>query len=166
MVSYFPDQHLAWHETMDLHELVALSWVGLIKLKKTYREVQDPELRHLYGFSIQSLEHHLLELTAFYPAAPRVSAETSMEPYGAFAFQAGDLLALAKTAVRSYAIAITETATPALRQVLLKQMVASVHWHEMVYNYMYSRGLYPSYNLNQLLEGDLRNVHQALSMPY
>lgn len=26
--------HLAWHETLDLHELVAFQTIGLMKLKK------------------------------------------------------------------------------------------------------------------------------------
>lgn len=61
--------HLAWHETLDMHELVAFQTIGLIKLKR-----------------------------------------------------AGDLLGMAKTLVRNYAIAITETATPKLREVLQKQI--------------------------------------------
>lgn len=157
--------HLAWHETLELHELVVFQSVGLMKLKKAVRKVPDAELRQLYLFSIQSLENNLRELLRFYPAAPRVGSVDKMAA-GDLAFYAGDLLVLAKTAVRNYAVAITETATPALREVLTKQLVAAVQWHGMVYYYMYQRSLYPSYNLNQLLAGDVRNATTALSMSY
>ena len=36
----YPNQ-LAWHETLDLHELVAFQANGLIKLKKSVRNVPD-----------------------------------------------------------------------------------------------------------------------------
>jgi spore coat protein F len=63
-------------------------------------------------------------------------------------------------------MAITETATPALRQVLAKQLMAAVKWHGMIYYYMYKRSLYPSYDLNRLLAGDVRNATRALEMQY
>jgi spore coat protein F len=48
-------KHLAWHETLDLHELVAFQATGLIKLKKSVRKVKDTELRNLYYYSIRAL---------------------------------------------------------------------------------------------------------------
>lgn len=33
---------LAWHETLEMHELVAFQSNELIKLKKMIREVKDP----------------------------------------------------------------------------------------------------------------------------
>lgn len=47
---------LAWHETLEMHELVAFQSNGLIKLKKMIREVKDPQLRQLYSVSIQAVE--------------------------------------------------------------------------------------------------------------
>lgn len=158
--------HLAWHETLDMHELVAFQSVSLIKLKKSIHKVKDTELRKLYVFSIQALSKNLRELLAFYPATPHVKKEDQMEDYQEIAFYAGDLLGMAKTSVRSYAIAITETATPALRQVLAKQLMSSVQLHGMVFYYMLQRGLYPSYDLNQLLDADVKNATRALSMSY
>jgi spore coat protein F len=81
-------------------------------------------------------------------------------------FYAGDLLALAKTSVRNYSIAVTETATPILRGVLTKQLLGAIELHGSVYQYMYDRNLYPSYNLNQLLQNDINLVQKALAMPY
>lgn len=47
-------------------------------------------------------------------------------------FYAGDLLGLAKTSVRNYAIAITETATPRLREVLTRQINSAIQLHAQV----------------------------------
>lgn len=79
-------------------------------------------------------------------------------------FYAGDLLALAKTSVRNYSIAITETATPALRQVLTQQLMKVINTHADVFNYMYQRSNYPSYDLKRLLENDVNLAHKALSL--
>ncbi|WP_174730066.1 spore coat protein [Mesobacillus harenae] len=149
---------LAWHETLELHELVAFQSFVLMKLKKSLGEIQDPDLHSLYTFSIQALENNLRELLKFYPAAPGFDGGQRADT----AFFAGDLLAVAKTAVRNYAIAITETATPALRAVLKKQLNSAVDWHARVYTFMYNRGLYPSYDINQLLMNDLKIAQKAL----
>lgn len=60
-------------------------------------------------------------------------------------FYSGDILDLAKTSVRNYAIAITETATPSLRNTLTQQLFRAIDTHAKVYKYMYDRGYYPSY---------------------
>jgi spore coat protein F len=79
-------------------------------------------------------------------------------------FFAGSLLGMAKIMVRSYAIAITETATPQLRQVLTKQINSAIQLHANAFNFMYERSFYPSYNLEQLLANDVQNAQRALSM--
>jgi spore coat protein F len=73
-------------------------------------------------------------------------------------------LAFAKTAVRNYGVAITETATPAVRKVLKKQLNQAIDIHEQIYSYMYRKGLYPSYNLNKMLQNDMMLAKQAMSM--
>jgi spore coat protein F len=156
--------HLAWHETLDLHELVAFQSIGVFKLKKGLKEVKDPALRTLYVTTIQAMESNLHELLQFYPLAPSESRKGKPLPEGGFF--AGDLLMLAKTTVRNYAIAITETATPALRAVLVKQINAAIGIHAAVFNYMYERDLYPSYNLEQLLANDVNLARTAMQMPY
>jgi spore coat protein F len=156
------NETLAWHETLELHELVAFQSVGLMKLKEAKKEIKDPQLLNLYNFSIQSLENHLRELLQFYPYAPNVGREDERADLG---FYAGDLLGLGKTSVRNYAIAITETATPELRMVLVKQLNGAIKMHEQVYNFMYAKGLYPSYDLEKLLQNDVKNAHKALSNP-
>ncbi|AEP89025.1 MULTISPECIES: spore coat protein CotF [Bacillus] len=153
---------LAWHETLEMHELVAFQSNGLIRLKKMIREVKDPQLRQLYSVSIQAVEQNLRELLPFFPQAPH--REDEEEERADNPFYSGDLLGFAKTSVRSYAIAITETATPQLRNVLVKQLNAAIQLHAQVYRYMYQHGYYPSYNLSELLKNDVRNANRALSM--
>lgn len=154
-------KHLAWHETMELHELVAFHSVVLIKLKKAIKEVTDPALNRLYKGTIQVLEQNLRELLAFYPQAPGSDSRKDKDPETGFF--AGDLLSMAKTMVRNYAIAITETATPQLREVLTKQINGAIQLHANVFNFMYERSYYPSYNLEQLLKNDVKNAELALS---
>jgi spore coat protein F len=161
---YHRPSHLAWHETLELHELVAFQSGALIKLKKSIRRVTDPALRSLYAYSIQAIEGNLKELLPFFSYAPSVSSDHHYMDENPF--YAGDLLALAKTAVRNYAIAITETATPLLRKVLMKQLHGAVEWHGKVFYYMYQRSYYPSYNLQKLLEGDVARAQQAIAMRY
>ncbi|MCY7781848.1 MULTISPECIES: spore coat protein CotF [unclassified Bacillus (in: firmicutes)] len=153
---------LAWHETLEMHELVAFQSNGLIRLKKMIREVKDPQLRQLYSVSIQAVEQNLRELLPFFPQAPH--REDEEEERADNPFYSGDLLGFAKTSVRSYAIAITETATPQLRNVLVKQLNAAIQLHAQVYRYMYQHGYYPSYNLAELLRNDVRNANRAISM--
>jgi spore coat protein F len=154
--------HLAWHETLDLHELVAFQAVGLFKLKKSVRKISDQTLQSLYIQAINAIEKNLQELLQFYPYAP---GDQSYQRHDT-GFYAGDLLGLAKTTVRNYAIAITETATPQLREVLTCQLNAAIQLHGQVYYYMYERGYYPSYDLPQLLTNDVQNAQKAIEMPY
>lgn len=155
--------HLAWHETLEIHELTALQSIGLMKLKTAIGKVNDPNLRSLYEESIAQLQHNLQELLQFYPMAP-VGPDDGYREQLDSAFYSGDLLAFSKTAVRSYAIAITETATPALRTVLNRQLQAAIQSHAKVFYYMYRHGYYPAYNLQQLLENDIKLARKAMRL--
>lgn len=155
-------QTLAWHETLELHELVAFSSIGLMKIKKGMKEIKDDALERIYLQTIQDLEKNLHELLAFYPYAPKPGESEEYRMYGD-GFFAGDLLAFAKSSVRNYAVAITETATPMLREVLRKQLNGAVKVHERIFNYMYQKGLYPAYDLNKLLENDVKLAKKALA---
>lgn len=153
---------LAWHETLELHELVAFQSTGLMKLKMAVKKITDPELRDIYMKAIKDLELHITELIQYYSMAPTSSSRN--ESVGDLAFYAGDLLAFFKTAVRNYAIAITETATPALRKTLTNHLLRVIKGHARIYNYMYQKGYYPSYDLGQLLNNDIKLAHKALKM--
>lgn len=156
---------LAWHETLEIHELVSFQVIGLMKLKMAYRNVSDNELKVIYRKSIKDIEKNLNELVQFYQSAP-IPPGRNMTVADDIAFYAGDLLVLLKSAIRNYAIAITETATPELRKVLVNQMIRAINGHESIFLYMFQKGYYPSYNLEQLLQNDLNNVQKALNMKF
>ncbi|GAA0302257.1 spore coat protein F [Gracilibacillus halotolerans] len=158
-------RHLAWHETLELHELVVFQSVGLMKLKQTHPKIKDPTLKVIYQQAITALSKNIEELLRFYSIAAHPDRDIE-DRQDNLPFYAGDLLSLTKTSIRNYAIAITETATPQLRDVLKKQLMAAIDLHATVYNYMYQNSLYPSYDLNRLLKNDMNLAAKALSAPY
>ncbi|GGB46826.1 spore coat protein [Virgibacillus dakarensis] len=159
-------EHLAWHETLEIHELVAFQSIGLMKLKSSVGEVKDNMLRNLYVQCIKDIENNIKELVQFYSLAPREDDEEREFRNLGTGFYAGDLLILAKTSVKNYATAITETATPMLRETLIKHLQKAIEAHANVFSYMYDKGLYPAYNLEKLLKNDLKNANMALQMHY
>ncbi|MFJ7640113.1 MULTISPECIES: spore coat protein [unclassified Peribacillus] len=165
--------HLAWHETLELHELVASQSNALMKLKKAYPEIKDPVLKTHYKHMINSLTQNIMELLQFYPLTPDANREED-DRMGeimqgdeirddASAMAAGDLLGLAKSSIKNYATAITETATPSLRKVFKKQLNGAIDNHARIFNYLYERDLYPAYDFNQLLQNDVKTAKKALS---
>ena len=98
---------LAWHETLEMHELVAFQAIGLMKLKTGLNNVKDPNLQRIYLETIKELEANLKELLQFYSSAPHPGESSNYRITDSFL--AGDLLAFTKSAVRNYAVAITET---------------------------------------------------------
>ncbi|WP_059173642.1 spore coat protein [Bacillus sp. FJAT-27445] len=155
---------LAWHETLELHELTAFQSIGLMKTKMGLKRITDSELRGIYQRTIRDLEENLTELLQFYSSAPGHGGRDEDEMREDNPFFAGDLLAMSKTLVRNYGIAITETATPQLRRTFLNHMTKAVRGHERIYNYMYNKGLYQSYDLGKLLQNDITLARRAISM--
>ncbi|WP_342480230.1 spore coat protein [Paenibacillus sp. FSL L8-0340] len=166
MYTYEPQrqhQHLAWHETLELHELTAYQSNQLIHFKMVIGDVKDSQLHALYSEAIESVEQNLQELLQYFPLAPQ-GTRNSGKGIDLTAFYAGQLLGFAKTAVRSYAIGITETATPKLRETLQKQLNAAILLHGKVFYFMLERGLYPAYDLPKLLSNDVATANNALSL--
>ncbi|TMW71412.1 spore coat protein [Alteribacter natronophilus] len=165
MENSIQENHLAWHETLEIHELVAFQAVGLIRLKKAYSKVADSELQRLYQEVIEGITNNLRELLEYYPKAP-VPESVGTFRQDETAFYAGDLLGLLKTSVRNYSIAITETATSDLRETLRNQLNNAILAHGKVFAFMYARSDYPSYDLEALLEGDVELASQAIDKSY
>ncbi len=155
--------HLAWHETMELHETVVFLSNSLIGFKMDDPQVQDPDLKKLYAEAIQSLERNLKELLPYYKSAPTVDMRNN-DSKDLTAFYAARLLIFAKTAVRNYAIAITETATPSLCETFKKQLNQAIQLHSKVFEFMLNKGIYPAYDLNRLLANDQKVAAVALNM--
>ncbi|WP_210608105.1 spore coat protein [Priestia flexa] len=158
-------QQLAWHETLELHELVAMQANVLIQLKRVINEVQETELKSLYLEAIEGIQDNLNDLLPFYAYGPYPEQAYEMrndEP----AFFSGSLLGFTKSSVRAYATAITETATPALHQTFNRHLQNAINLHYKVFTYMYQRGYYPSYNLTKLRMNDVKSAKKAINMPF
>jgi spore coat protein F len=164
-------QHLAWHETLELHEVVATLAYQLIAFKMQLANVQDPTLRGLYTEAIHGLEQDMRDLLPYYEKAPISTMRSdNREPFrptptgvDLTAFYARNLLGFFKTATHNYAVVITETATPSLHEMFQRHLQTAIKMHFKVFNFMLERNYYPAYNLDQLLASDLRNAKTALS---
>jgi spore coat protein F len=165
-------QHLAWHETLELHEVVATLAHQLIAFKMQLANVQDPTLRGLYTEAIRGLEQDMRDLLPYYEKAPIPTMRSDsrepnhLTPTGVdlTAFYARNLLGFFKSATRNYAAVITETATPSLREMFQRHLQNAIKMHTKVFNFMLERDYYPVYDLDRLLASDLRNAKAALSM--
>jgi similar to spore coat protein len=77
---------------------------------------------------------------------------------------ASDFLIGAKSAVKNYAVALTETATPEVRTILRKQLEQALQTHEQITNYMMNKGWYHPYNVSEQLQLDMKNAQTALNL--
>ncbi|MCM3782510.1 spore coat protein [Neobacillus mesonae] len=76
-----------------------------------------------------------------------------------------DFLINAKSAVRNYAMAVTESGTPEIKEVLIKHLDEAILTHERIVEYMLDRGWYHPYNKTEQLTLNLQNINTALSLP-
>ncbi|MEW4428079.1 MULTISPECIES: spore coat protein [Paenibacillus] len=75
-----------------------------------------------------------------------------------------DLLINAKSGVRNYAMAVTECATPEIKQILMKQLDEAIVSHEKISNYMVQQGLYHPYHISEQIQLDLKNIQTAMNI--
>ncbi|WP_100399540.1 spore coat protein [Bacillus sp. FJAT-44742] len=78
---------------------------------------------------------------------------------------ATDMLVSAKAAVRSYSVAITETASPEIHKVLKKQLNEAIDLHHKIATYMIENDMYHAYDIKEQVEHDLKKADVALDMP-
>jgi similar to spore coat protein len=78
---------------------------------------------------------------------------------------ATDFLIAAKSAVKMYAFAVTETATPELKATLTAQLDNAVNKHEQITDYMISKGYYHPYNITEQIQVDYTAAQTALNLP-
>lgn len=76
---------------------------------------------------------------------------------------ASDLLIFAKTGVKTYASAITESATPEVRNLLKKQLDEAISFQEQVGSLMMKKGWYDAYDMNKQIEMDLTQSQNTIS---
>lgn len=78
---------------------------------------------------------------------------------------ATDFLISAKASVRNYAIAISETTTPEVREVLRMHLDASIITHEKILRFMMDNGYYHVNNPKEQINEDMANADIALKLP-
>jgi similar to spore coat protein len=76
-----------------------------------------------------------------------------------------DLLMSAKTAIKLYAVAATESATPELRTTFEKHLFEAIELHGQATAYAMQKGFYHPYNVAEQLQLDQRNAQTAVSIP-
>lgn len=77
---------------------------------------------------------------------------------------ATDCLNSAKSAVRNLSIAITEVATPELRDALREQLKDAVEAHEGITNYMISKGYYHPFDVGEQIQVELNLAKSTLNL--
>lgn len=78
---------------------------------------------------------------------------------------ATDLLLAAKSGIKNYAVALTETATPEVRETLKNQLNTAIEAHGRITDYMISKGYYYPGDVFQQLDVDLKAAGTALNLP-
>ena len=76
-----------------------------------------------------------------------------------------DLLISAKSGVRNYAMALTETGTPEIKEIFTKQLEEAIDLHEKISMYMIERGWYHPWNVNEQIKLDQQNIQTSLKLP-
>jgi similar to spore coat protein len=77
---------------------------------------------------------------------------------------ATDFLITAKNGVRNYAMALTESATPEVREVLKRQLRDTIATHEAITGYMMKNGYYHAYNPQEQYKVDMTASDTALGL--
>lgn len=77
---------------------------------------------------------------------------------------ATDFLIAVKSGIQNYAVAITETMSPALRTALIAQLNDMITTHEAISEYMMKKGFYHAYNMREQYEEDLKITDTALGL--
>lgn len=76
-----------------------------------------------------------------------------------------DLLNSAKSGVRNYAMAVTESGTPEIKAILTQHLEESLNMHEIITNYMMEKGWYHAWDRDKQTELSLQNIDTALNLP-
>ncbi|MFE8699385.1 spore coat protein [Cytobacillus sp. FJAT-54145] len=77
---------------------------------------------------------------------------------------ATDFLISAKAAIKNLSFAVTETATPELREALRQELKTAIRTHEDISNFMISRGMYYPDDLSKQLELEYKITDTALNL--
>lgn len=76
-----------------------------------------------------------------------------------------DLLTAAKSGVRNYAMAVTESGTSEIKETLIRHLEEALDLHERISSYLIEKGWYTAWNPNEQIQLDLQNIDTALHLP-
>lgn len=77
---------------------------------------------------------------------------------------ATDFLVTSKAAVRNLAVAITETATPEVKQLLRRELDNAIDTHDKIAQYMIEQEMYHAYDVDEQISHDLEKADIALKL--
>jgi similar to spore coat protein len=77
---------------------------------------------------------------------------------------ASDFLISAKAGVRNYAMAISETVTPGVRDMLVRHLNEAIGMHEKVAAYMMKKGYYRVHDPKEQIELDVKAADTVLDI--
>ncbi|KAB3529172.1 spore coat protein [Alkaliphilus serpentinus] len=77
---------------------------------------------------------------------------------------ATDFLLAAKAGVQNYAVAITQSVTPEVREVLKRQLSDAIKIHEAISEYMISKGYYYTHDPQRQLMVDLDAAEKVMKL--
>ena len=78
---------------------------------------------------------------------------------------ATDFLITAKTGIKNYALALSETYNPEVREMLRTHLNKAIDTHQEITDYMVSKGYYHPQNVQEQLKVDLQATDTALNLP-
>jgi similar to spore coat protein len=76
-----------------------------------------------------------------------------------------DLLIAAKSGVRNYAFAVTESGDPEVKGILTRHLEEAINQHELISQFMMEKGWYHPWDPNEQINFDLNNIDTALKLP-
>ena len=78
---------------------------------------------------------------------------------------ASDLLFLSKSGIKNISLAISETTSPEVRNVLRRQLDDAIDSHQKISSLMINKGWYHAQNIDEQIKLDLKNAQAALKLP-
>jgi similar to spore coat protein len=77
---------------------------------------------------------------------------------------ATDILMASKSEIKNYSLAITEAATPEVRNTLKLHLEDAMDFHEQISTYMINNGFYHPHDTSKQLQVDLQTAKSALNI--
>lgn len=77
---------------------------------------------------------------------------------------ATDFLTSAKNGVINYSMALTETTSPKVRELLKSQLAQAISTHALISDYMMKKGYYHAYDLQEQFKIDMEITETALTL--